>query len=180
MRRKKQELPLGEAVAILQRGTSGVLALSGDEGYPYAVPMSYAYDGEGAGACVGDAAAAQDAAPSLGRLVFHSAAAGHKVDAIARDGRASFCVVDQDDVAPEKFTTLFRSVIAFGRIRVLDDPAEKRAAIELLSRRYAPGAPREAESEEIERFWSTLLMFELRIEHLSGKEAIELVRGRKG
>ncbi len=170
---------MDETVAILQRGTSGVLALSGDEGYPYAVPMSYAYDGEGAGTGGGDAAAVRDVAPSLGRLVFHSAVAGHKVDAIAREGRASFCVIDQDDVAPEKFTTLFRSAVAFGRIRVLDDPAEKRAAFELLSRRYAPDASREAESEEIERFWNALLMFELRIEHLSGKEAIELVRERK-
>lgn len=165
MRRKKQELPQEEAVAILRRGTSGVLALAGDGGYPYAVPLSYAYDGEGG---------------ELGRLIFHSAAAGHKVDAIARDDRASFCVIDQDDVVPEKFTTRFRSVITFGRIRVLSDPAEKRAAIGLLSRRYAPDMPREAEAAEIERFWNTLLMFELRIEHLSGKEAIELTHERKG
>lgn len=177
MRRRKQELSVGEAVAILRRGTSGVLALAGDGGYPYAVPMSYAYDGDAA--IAEDAATAQDEASVLGRLVFHSAEVGHKVDAIRRDGRASFCVIDRDDVVPEKFTTHFRSAIAFGRVRVLDDPAEKRAAIELLSRRYAPDASSEAESEEIERFWNTLLMFELRIEHLSGKEAVELVRERK-
>lgn len=177
MRRKKQELPAGEAVAILRRGTSGVLALAGDGGYPYAVPMSYAYDGETS--IAEDAATAQDDASVLGRLVFHSAETGHKVDAIRRDGRASFCVIDRDDVVPEKFTTHFRSAIAFGRVHVLDDPAEKRAAIELLSRRYAPDASSEAESEEIERFWNALLMFELRVEHLSGKEAVELVRERK-
>ena len=67
--------------------------------------------------------------------MFHSAKAGHKIDAIARDPRASFCVIGQDDVLPEKFTTRYRSAIAFGRVRVLDDVGEARAAIELVRER---------------------------------------------
>lgn len=78
MRRKKQALSLAECARILYRGTSGVLALSGDGGYPYAVPMSYVYDGE--------------------KLFFHSAGSGHKLDAIRRDPKASFCVIDCDRV----------------------------------------------------------------------------------
>ena len=46
MRRKKQLLSPEECAAILHRGSCGVLALSGDEDYPYAVPMSYVFDGE--------------------------------------------------------------------------------------------------------------------------------------
>jgi len=93
MRRKKQALSLAECARILYRGTSGVLALSGDGGYPYAVPMSYVYDGE--------------------KLFFHSAGSGHKLDAIRRDPKASFCVIDCDRVVPEAYTTYFRSVFAF-------------------------------------------------------------------
>ena len=95
MRRKRQQLSDEESYAILQKATSGTLALLGDGGYPYAVPISYVF--------------------CEGKLYFHSALSGHKVDAIRSCDRASFCVVAQDDVKPELYTTFFRSVIAFGR-----------------------------------------------------------------
>ncbi len=76
MRRKKQALPLEECTAVLTQGTAGVLALSGDGGYPYAVPLSYIFDGD--------------------RLYFHCAKAGHKLDAIRQNNWASFCVIGQD------------------------------------------------------------------------------------
>lgn len=158
MRRRKQELPREACDEVLRRATSGVLAVAGDGGYPYAVPLSYVYDGE--------------------RIFFHCATSGHKLDAVRRDPRASFCVIDQDQVVPEKYTTLFRSVIAFGMVRELTDDAEKRAAIELLAERYAPEEGAENRNREIENFWKSLCMLELRIEHLSGKEAIEVVRAR--
>ena len=113
MRRKKQALPPEECAAILTKGTSGVLALAGGAGYPYAVPLSYVF--------------AED------RLYFHCAKSGHKLDAIRQDDRASFCVVGQDQIVPEAYTTWFRSVIVFGTVRILEDPAEKRAAIEMLA-----------------------------------------------
>ncbi|NLA77117.1 MAG: 5-nitroimidazole antibiotic resistance protein, partial [Clostridiales bacterium] len=101
MRRFKQQLAMAECENILARGTSGVLALNGDGGYPYAVPMSYVYDN--------------------GKIIFHSAREGHKYDAVLKSDRASFCVIDEDNVVPEKYTTYFRSVIAFGKIRILED-----------------------------------------------------------
>ena len=145
LRRKKQLLTAEAAAAVLTRGTSGVLALAGDGGYPYAVPISYVYDGN--------------------RLYFHCARSGHKLDAIQREERASFCVIDRDDVVPEEYTTYFRSVIAFGRIRILEDEGEKRAAIERPERR----------ERAIQRDWAPLCLLEMSIEHLTGKEAIELV-----
>ena len=144
---------------MLRRKTSGVLAVAGDEGYPYAVPLSYAY------------------AP--GRLLFHSAAAGHKPDALRRCAKASFCVIDADDVKPEAYTTLFRSVIAFGTVREIEDEREKRIAAMILGRRYAPDAEEEHIAEEIEGAMSRLCMLEMTIEHMTGKEAIELTRMRK-
>lgn len=159
MRRKAQTLSAAECEAALRRGTSGVLALHGDGGYPYAVPLSYAYEN--------------------GRLYFHCARSGHKLDAIRRDGRASFCVIDADEVAPEAYTTLYRSVIVFGRVRVLEDEREKRAAIERLARRYAPDDTAAGRAAAIAREWDALCLLELCAAHMSGKEAIELVRARR-
>ena len=120
MRRNKQALSPAQCEAVLARGSSGVLAVSGDDGYPYAVPLSYVYAG--------------------GRLYFHCAASGHKLDAVRRCPKASFCVIDQDRVVPEEYTTYFRSVIVFGQVRELTDAAEKRAAVLQLSRKYVPNA----------------------------------------
>ena len=156
MRRSAQALDSAACVEILERGTSGVLALAGDGGWPYAVPLSYAFDGE--------------------KLYFHCAREGHKLDAIRREARASFCVVDRDDVKPAEYTSYFRSVIIFGRVRVLEDEAQKRAAIELLARRYFPEDSAEGRRRAIEREWAGLCMLEMDIEHMSGKEAKELAR----
>lgn len=159
MRRKRQQLSRAEAEAILERGTSGVLAVAGDDGYPYAVPLSYVY---------------QD-----GKLWFHCAKSGHKLDAIRREGKCSFCVIDQDQVVAEKYTTLFRSVIAFGQVRVLEDDGEKRAALEALGERFNPGQPESLE-KEIAATWNSVCVLELEIEHLTGKEAKELRKRRAG
>ena len=156
MRRSRQALGIDACKEVLSRGTSGVLALLGDGGWPYAVPMSYAFDGE--------------------KLYFHCAREGHKLDAIRREARASFCVVDRDDVKPAEYTSYFRSVIIFGRVRVLEDEAQMRAAIELLARRYFPEDSAENRRRAIEREWAGLCMLEMDIEHLSGKEAVELAR----
>ena len=159
MRRKKQLLLQEETEAILEKGTSGVLALSGDEGYPYAVPMSYVYH--------------------EGKLYFHCAREGHKLDAIARCPKASFCVVEQDQVEPLKYTTLFRSVIAFGTIRVLKDEGEMYTAVGALALKYAPMDTQSHREEFIQKDWAPLCVLEMTIDHLTGKEAIELVRARQ-
>lgn len=159
LRRSKQALSQQALKAILENGTAGVLALTGDDGYPYAVPMSYVYDGE--------------------KLYFHSAKSGHKIDAIQRNAKASFCVIDEDQIVPEEYTTYFRSVIVFGQIRRLDDDAEKRAAIDLLARKYAPDDTTANREQAIARDWAPLCMLAMTIDHASGKEAIELVRKKQ-
>ena len=155
MRRKRQQLSEEESVAILKKATAGTLALLGDNDYPYAVPLSYVYQ--------------------EGRIYFHSALAGHKVDAIRKCDKASFCVIEKDDVQPEKYTTFFRSVIAFGRIRIIEDEHEKLETARMLGNRYNPNHD-EALQKEIEGGLSRMLMIRFDIEHLTGKEAIELVR----
>ena len=157
MRRFGQQLPQAEAEQILLQGTSGVLALLGDEDYPYAVPLSYVY--------------------LPGRLYFHSAVTGHKVDAIRRHGKASFCVVARDDVHGAELTTYFGSVIAFGRVRIVEDDEEKLAAIRAISERYAPGHP--GREKGIRESWDHMHLIALDIEHMTGKEAKELMMARK-
>ena len=159
MRRIRQLLPEDMTLELLKRGSSGVLALAGDEGYPYAVPVSYCYED--------------------GKLWFHGATEGHKTDAIRRCDKASICVVTKDDVIEDKFTTHFRSVIAFGRIRIVEDDDEKRELTAKLARKYSPAQGEAAIQKEIDREWSALGVYEMTIEHVTGKEAIELVRERE-
>ncbi len=157
MRRGRQQLPQEECIRILKEATSGVLALPGDGGYPYAVPLSHVHDD--------------------GRIYFHSAPEGHKVDAVRRHGRASFCVIDRDDVRGREYTTFFRSVIAFGRISVIGDADEKLRAARLFGDRFNPG-DEGALRKELEKGFSRMLMLRFDIEHLTGKEAVELMRAR--
>lgn len=158
MRRKKQLLTEEETIKIFEKGTSGVLAVLGDEDYPYAVPLSYVYCDS--------------------KIYFHAAKTGHKIDAIMKYEKASFCVIDEDNVISEKYTTYFRSAIAFGKIRVIENETEKRNAIEKLAAKYTPD-DEEGRLEEIEREYKILCMIELDIEHMTGKEAIELVRAKQ-
>ncbi len=154
MRRKKQILTPEKSIEILKKGTSGVLALSGDDGYPYAVPLSYVYENS--------------------MLYFHGAKEGHKIDATRTCDKASFCVVEQDHIVPPKYTTYYRSAIAFGRIRILEDEKEVRRAAWLLAVRYYPEDTESGRQEEINKYWKSLCMMEFSIEHLTGKESIEL------
>ncbi len=154
MRRAKQQLDEASSVRLLEECSSGVLALSGDEGYPYALPISYVY--------------------SDGCIYFHSALTGHKIDAISRCDKASFCVVAQDKVLPEKYTTAYKSVIAFGRIRVMDE-GEKLPAVLKLAEKYNPGHPAQSRAEA-DKSIKAMHMLELKIEHLTGKQGKELLK----
>lgn len=156
MRRKNQALPMEECEAIMRRATSGVLAVIGDAGYPYAVPLSFFYDS--------------------GRLYFHCAKTGHKLDAIIQNPKASFCVIDQDQVVPEVYSSSFRSVIAFGTVHILKHAQEKHSAIESLARKYAPHDSIENQQREIESSWENLCMLEMQIAHMTGKEASERIK----
>ena len=158
MRRKRQELSREDTAAILERRTSGVLALAEEGGFPYAVPLSYVYTGD--------------------KLYFHCAKSGHKLELIRQNPKASFCVVDQDQIVPEEYTTYFRSAMVFGELRVMEDGPEKRAAIEALAAKYDPEGPADGRQKEIDREWGALCVLEMKISHMTGKEAIELVRAR--
>ncbi len=157
MRRFKQQLGREQCERILGEATFGVLALSGDDGYPYAVPLSFVYDGD--------------------KLIFHCAVSGHKLDAVRHDPRASFCVVSRDDILPERFTTCYESVVVFGRVEVLTDADEIRLAAQKLAARYSPDESDESVEREISSALGRFCILVLHIEHMTGKQGVELLKG---
>lgn len=155
MRRKKQLLPKESAEDILKNGLTGVLAVLGDDEYPYAVPLNYVYEN--------------------GKIYFHCARSGHKLDAIRKHNKVSFCVIDKDQIVPEIFATNYRSAIAFGKAKEVENDAEKISIMRLLNNKYAPGLFDEGE-REIQKDWNILTVIRIEVEHLTGKEAAEQVK----
>lgn len=156
-RNKKQILSEAACVDILNHATSGVLSVLGDDGYPYGVPMSYAY---------------RD-----GKLYFHGMPQGHKMDAIRGCDKVSFTVIETDQVVPEEYTTYYRSVIIFGKARVLNNPKDQVEALSLLVGKYSFDY-KEASYEEIRSKLNNVCTFVIDIEHMSGKEAIEFAEAK--
>ena len=157
MRRARQQLSREESEEILKKGLTGVLSVTGDGGYPYGVPVNYVY--------------------ADGKIYIHGAKSGHKVDSIRKNDRVSFTVISEDRIVEEELTTYFRSVILFGRARILETDEEKHRAASLLGLKYSQDAGKV--EREIEREWKSLCCIEVHPEHITGKEAIELTRARK-
>ena len=158
MRRTKCELSHDTAEKILREGLYGILAVAGDEGYPYAVPINYAY--------------------ADGKIYFHSAKTGHKIDAIKNNPKASFCVVGQHEVVSAEFTSYYTSAIAFGKMKIVednDDP-DKILGLKLLAEKYSPAESDEHRDKEIYGKLNALVVPVLEIEHLTGKAAREIIR----
>ena len=139
----------------MQRQNVGTLALAENGDYPYALPLNYVYYN--------------------GKIYFHCAITGHKIDIIKKQNKASFCIIDEDTVVPEKYTTFYRSVIVFGKAEIVEDDAEKMAALKELSYKYISKDDK-AHLKEINGAWNRTCVFSLSIDYLSGKEAIELTQ----
>ena len=152
MRRLGQMLSQEECEEILTNEPRGVLALLGDYDYPYALPMSHVYVD--------------------GKIYFHGAMTGHKNDAVKKFDKASYCVMDEGVRNPEDdWSYIFRSVIVFGRIRTLSDDDEKVEKLTNLGDKFFP--THEETVSEIEKLLHRTEVFELTIEHMSGKRVEE-------
>lgn len=155
IRRNKQVLSKEENITILKEGITGILAVSGDDNYPYTVPLNYVY--------------------YHNKLYFHWAKSGHKLDAITRNNKVSFCVIHEDNIVPEKYTTYFKSVIVFGKAHIIEDEKKMKEMIEILALKYHPSDTKENRETEINKYFQSFYMIEVDIEHISGKQAKELV-----
>lgn len=186
-RRHKQQLSQEKCFEILEKGSSGTLALLDKQGFPYSVPLSYVFfPGKATEAQIpesqilhpnGEKPASAETQDNLGSIYFHSALEGHKIDAIRNCAKASFCVIAADDVIPEKFTTAYRSVIVFGEVRVVKDDTNRKLGLELLGRKYSPNFE-EAMQSEIANAYDRTAIIELKIEKITGKEGLELTKAR--
>ena len=154
LRRCKQLLSSEEIRTVLLRCTNGVLACIGDNGYPYAVPLSYVYFNK--------------------KIYFHSAKAGHKIESIVRDPRISFAVIDEDAIVSEEFTSYFRSVIAFGKSRIVEGQ-ERIEALRALVEKYSGDQPQEIKEKNINGCTQSHVV-SIDIEYLTGKQAKKLVK----
>ena len=160
MRRIGQLLPAEESERLLAEATHGVLGLTGDDGYSYTVPVSHVY---------------RD-----GKICFHCAKVGHKIDALRRDDRVSFCVVAQDVVMPKERTTAFISVIAFGRARIVEDEAGLRRIAAMVGEKYSGAYPEDCQAEIDEVIAANrMLCVEITVEHLTGKCGLEVLKQRR-
>lgn len=147
MRRIGQELSAEECMEILTNEPRGVLALLGDDDYPYAIPMSHVYVD--------------------GKIYFHGAQEGHKNDAVKKYPKASYCVMDKGVRAEDSWWYTFKSVIVFGKIRTLTDRKEKIDRLTCLGDKFFP--THEETVDEINRLLDRTEVFELTVEHMSGK-----------
>ena len=165
MRRFRQQISEKECAEILHRATSGVLGVFGDDGYPYTVPISFVYEEGGSG---------------LGTIGFHCAKVGHKIDAIRRNEKVSFTVIDRDEVMPKERTTKFCSVIVFGRARILQDEEEMRRAANAVGAKYSKGFE-ELYLQETENTIreGRLCCVEITIDHMTGKIGRQLLLERQ-
>ena len=149
MLRKKQALSEEECIAVLKTQKRGVLAVLGDEDYPYALPINHYYNDED------------------GHIYFHGAKFGHRVDAVKRHDKVSFCVYDEGYRRDGEWALNIKSVIVFGRLVPVEDEDKMIDICRRLSRKFTDD---ESYIEnEIKRAGFRTLMYELVPEHMSGK-----------
>lgn len=151
--RKNKQLPAEECIRLLNTETRGVLSVLGDEDYPYGMPMNHFYD------------------EASGKLYFHCGHGGHRLDALQRHDKVSFCVMDQGTREVGQWAWQVKSVVVFGRMRVIDDRQLVENIAARLSRKFT--SDEEYIQKEIALYAHETLLLELSPEHICGKLVTE-------
>lgn len=147
--RKNKELPAEECFELLRREKRGVLSVLGDGGYPYGMPMNHFYSDED------------------GKLYFHCGNIGHRLDSLRHHDKVSFCCIEQGTQIPGSWALQVKSVIAFGRIEIIDDKAQVYDIAARLSRKFTDDEDYIA--DEIRRAGPRTMLLSMTIDHLCGK-----------
>jgi len=137
-----------KAIEILLKGSYGVLSTTGEDGFPYGVPLNYIYFDN----CI----------------CFHCAQQGHKLENITFNEKVSFCVVTCSDVLANKFDTDYESAIAFGRANEVTDKSEKKDILLSVIKKYSKNYL-DAGMNYMKKYWDETKVIKIKIEHLSGK-----------
>lgn len=147
IRRKDRIAEKTDIERLLVNGEYGFLSTIGPEGYPYVIPLSFAYANHS--------------------IYFHCAVEGHKLDNIAFNNKVSFCVVGETRVLPEQFATEYESVVLFGKASLIEGD-EKKVALEALICKYSGGFEREG-MEYINKAIGKTKVVKIEIERITGK-----------
>ena len=151
MRRFKQELPREECLEILEKAPRGFLSVTGDGGYPYSVPINYYYED--------------------GRLYFHCAMEGHKLDSIRACDKACFSVLAEPVKEPGEWWYNVKSVICFGRVHEVTDDTRHDTLLRKIGEKYFPDSYNM--EEDMRRNAPRAAVLEFVIEHMTGKRVKE-------
>lgn len=149
MRRVGQQISDDECREILRTEKRGVLSLIGDEGYPYGIPLDHWYCEEN------------------GRIYFHGAKEGHKIDSIKKCDKASYCVYDEGYTKPGEWALNIKSVIVFGRIRLVTDKDKEREICTRLVQKFTDDE--DFLEKELRNSLARVQCLELIPEHMTGK-----------
>ena len=154
LRKKSNAADDAAARELLARERRGVLAVAGDDGYPYAVPVNYFYDAD------------------AGKIYLHGSKRGHKVDANGRNDKVCFTVYGNEHVdQAEPWAPYMQSAVVFGRCKLIDDAARAAEHVRRFALKYYPSA--EAVDEELAHSLKATCLYEITIEHLTGKQVQE-------
>ena len=153
IRRKSKEISMDETRKILKEARRGILAVNGDEGYPYAIPVNYYYDEEEQ------------------KIFFHGARVGHKIDALKKNDKICFTVLGSETVKDEPWAPYVKSTVVFGRCHFIEDASLAEKRLKQFALKYYPNE--ELVNEEINTSGKAVCMYVIEIEHMSGKEIQE-------
>ena len=154
IRRKDRTISDEAAKELLRKERRGVLAVIGDDGYPYAFPINYLYDAD------------------AGKIYFHGSKSGHKVDALKNSDKACFTVYGNEHINEEEaWAPYVQSVVAFGRCKLIDDLDQASEGVRRLASKYYPDA--ETAEQVIARSAKRMYLYVMDIEHLVGKQIQE-------
>lgn len=153
MRRMKRAISDEDARSLLAKGRRATLAVNGDDGYPFAFPIDYRFDAD------------------ANKIYFHGAKAGQKVDALRRSDKVCLTVMGNERLEDGEWAPYVQSVVVFGRCRLVDDAAKTEAEVRHLALKYYPSA--EEVERELEKYLSAVQLYEIEIEHLTGKQVQE-------
>ncbi len=148
LRREDRHLDSEASMALLKRGEYGILSTSGKNNLPYGIPVNYVV--------------------MKGKLFFHCATEGHKLENITANKGVSFCVVGETERIPEKFSTRYESVVVSGNADIIEDQELKFKALRALIAKYAPNHI-SAGDAYIDKLMSKTAVVQISIDTLIGK-----------
>lgn len=153
IRKKKNEISLDEAKELLRCSRRGILAVNGEDGYPYAIPMNYLYQ------------------ETEHKIIFHGAKVGYKVDCLKACDKVCFTVYGNESMKEEAWAPFLQSVVVFGRCRLVEEQEDKMELLKKFAMKYYPNQA--LVEKEVASAGMGVQMFELAIEHISGKAVQE-------